>query len=309
LTIVAALLHGLAPLAEKLGASTDLVRWLVMANTYDGFPQVGRHLSALFDTGTVFLLYAIGRRVYGSRAALLAAALSALTVTQIQLAHFYAFDPVAAFFIMLALFGSLRMAQGEGVGSAVLAGAGAGWAISSKFSALPILAALGIGALVPAWRAFRRHGVGSPQVAEQFSRGITLALVAFLCALLAFVITSPFAVLDWDAYRTAVIEEQGAMVRGEADFPFTRQYRGTTPFLYHIEQQVRWGMGWPLGVMAFLGLAWVLVRVVLGRAQPEEWVILAWVIPYFGLTGTFMTKFMRYMLPLVPLFTLMGAAM
>ncbi|MCS7222370.1 MAG: DUF2298 domain-containing protein [Anaerolineae bacterium] len=333
LTTTAWILHNLAPLAEKLSAPTDLVRWLAMANTYDGFPQVGRPLSALLDTGTVLLVYAIGRRIYGIRVGLLASALSALTVIQIQLAHFYAFDPVATFFIMLALFSAVRLAQGGGWGSAMLAGIAAGCAVSSKFSAMPILAALGVGALVPAWRVLRRHNVsdapamvqlgitdglvateslramGSPEAAGYLSRGLLLALSAFIWAFIAFAVTSPFAVLDWDAYRTAVIEEQGAMVRGEADFPYTRQYRGTTPFLYQIEQQVRWGMGWPLGMMAFLGLGWALARAVVGRAKPEESVVLAWVVPYFGLTGLFMVKFMRYMLPLVPLFTLMGTAM
>ncbi len=309
LTVVAWALHNLAPLAEKLGAPEGLVHWLFMANTYDGFPQVGRHLSALFDTGTVLLIYWIGRRVYDRRVGLLAAAFSALTVIQIQLAHFYAFDPVATFFIMVALLGAIRMAQEGDVRSAVLAGVGAGCAVSSKFSALPILAALGIGALIPAWRALRRHGVNSPQMAVQLSRGVKLALIAILCAILSFAVTSPFALLDWKAYRISVIEEQGAMVRGKADFPYTRQYRGTTPYLYQIEQQVRWGMGWPLGVIAFLGFGWVLARAARGRARPEEWVLLSWAVPYFGITGAFMVKFMRYMLPVVPLFALMGAAM
>ncbi len=309
LTVVAWFLHNLAPLADKLGAPDGVVRWLFMANTYDGFPLVGRPLSALFDTGTVLLVYWIGRRVYDRRVALLAAALSALTVTQIQLAHFYAFDPVATFFIMVALLGAVRMAQEGETRWAILAGVGAGCAVSSKFSAMPILAALGIGALVPAWRAWRRYGISSAQVAECVSRGLMLALIAFVFAFLAFAVTSPFAILDWKAFRVSVIEEQGAMVRGEADFPYTRQYRGTTPYLYHIEQLVRWGMGWPLGVVAFLGFAWTLLRAARGRIRPEEGVILAWVVPYFGITGAFMVKFMRYMLPIVPLLTLMGSAM
>ncbi len=301
LTVVAWALHNLAPLADKLGAPGEVVRWLAMANTYDGFPLVGRPLSALFDTGTVFLVYWIGRRVYDHRVALLAAALSALTVTQIQLAHFYAFDPVATFFIMMALLGAVGMAQEGSSRWAVWAGAGAGLAVSSKFSAMPILAALGVGAWIPAWRIWRRYGGTSPRLAAYVSRSLTLMFTAFLVAFLAFAVTSPFAILDWDAYRTAVIEEQGAMVRGEADFPYTRQYRGTTPYLYHIEQLVRWGMGWPLGVVAFLGFAWTLWRAARGRIRPEEGVILAWVVPYFGITGAFMVKFMRYMLPVVPL--------
>ena len=45
------------------------------------------------------------------------------------------------------------------------------------------------------------------------------------------------------------------------------------------------------------------------RVRAEELVLLGWAVPYFLPTGTFMVKFMRYMLPLLPVFTVMGAAM
>ncbi|MCI0455918.1 MAG: hypothetical protein L0Z62_02925, partial [Gemmataceae bacterium] len=49
---------------------------------------------------------------------------------------------------------------------------------------------------------------------------------------------------------------QGTMVQGLRDVPFVRQYIGTTPFLYYIEMQLRWGMGLLLGLAAFGGFAW-----------------------------------------------------
>jgi len=107
----------------------------------------------------------------------------------------------------------------------------------------------------------------------------------------------------------AVINEQGAMVRGEADFPFTRQYRGTVPYIYFFEQQLKWGMGWPLGIVALAGLAWALLRALLGKARMGEWILLSWIVPYFGITGLFLAKFMRYMSPVVPLLCVMGAGM
>ncbi len=312
LTISAAALHAVGQTLLGAGASGEWVDWLVRANSFDGLNLVGRVLSALFDVGTVLLTFLIGRRVYDWRAGLLGAAFVALTVTHIQLSHFYAFDPVAAFFIVLAVYGGIRMAQDGTWGDAVLAGLAAGAAVSSKFSALPILAVLVVGAAARYWAIWRADQSGD----RRPRRGATtpgqivgLVVVAGLMALLAFAITSPFALLDWDAFRQSVITEQGAMVRGEADFPYTRQYRGTIPYLYNIEQQVRWGMGWPLGLLAFIGFGWVLVRAVLGRAKGEEWVMLAWCVPYFLLTGLFMVKFMRYMLPLLPFFSLMGAAL
>ena len=57
------------------------------------------------------------------------------------------------------------------------------------------------------------------------------------------------------------------------------------------------------------GLVWVIVRGVLGRIQGGEIILLSWIIPYFGFTGLFLAKFMRYMSPVVPLLTVMGAGL
>ncbi len=299
LTITANLAHNLAPVAERVGVSPETVQILATANGSPGFAYVGRFLMALADTFTVYLVYLIGRRIYGRAAGLLAAALSAFTVTQIQLAHFFAVDPISATFTLLALYGAMLMVERRTRGAAALTGLGAGLAIASKFSALPVLAAPVVAVLITAWRS-RQAGP---------TDWVRHLLLAFVVAFLIFALTSPFVFLDWGSFKQAVIVEQGAMASGRADMPFTRQYRGTTPYLYHIEQQVRWGMGWPLGIVAFLGLGWVLVRTLLRRARPGELILLSWIVPYFGITGLFLAKFVRYMVPLVPLFIVMGAGL
>jgi YYY domain-containing protein len=319
---VASLLQSLSSLARAVGLPADWVRFMAQAPSYDGYPLVGRTISAILDTGTVFLIYLLGKRTYGRVAGILAAAFGAFTVIQIQLSHFYAFDPVATFFIILSVYGAVRMVQEGRARDALLAGMAAGLGISSKFSALPILAPFVVGTVYWALKGHRSGALLQGPVDSSAADDITvrpavpplahalqLLCIAVVSAFLAFAVTSPFAILDWKAFRQSVIEEQGAMVRGIADFPYTRQYRGTAPFLYNIEQQVRWGMGWPLGIVAFLGLGWAVARALLRKAKVEEWVILAWVVPYFGLTGLFMVKFMRYMLPVVPLFSLFGAGM
>ena len=77
------------------------------------------------------------------------------------------------------------------------------------------------------------------------------------------------------------------MVRGTADFPFTRQYRNTIPYLYFIQQQVVWGMGLPLGLIALAGSGWALVKVLLQRAQGGRVDRLGVGSSYFGITGVF----------------------
>jgi hypothetical protein len=112
------------------------------------------------------------------------------------------------------------------------------------------------------------------------------------------------------------------MVGGSGDVPFTRQYAGTRPYLYPLEMQLKWGMGWPLGLLALAGLGW-LVWGLLKRLESRDWrvetgdpqsllsslLLLTWVVPFFLITGGFYVKFMRYMQPLTPFLMVLAAAM
>ena len=53
----------------------------------------------------------------------------------------------------------------------------------------------------------------------------------------------------------------------------------------------------------------MLVRTLLRRAKPGELILLSWIVPYFGVTGLFLAKFVRYMAPVVPLLIVMGSGM
>jgi YYY domain-containing protein len=293
----------LAPLADGLGLPESLVLTLDDARSMSGYAYLGRFLVALADTATIFLVFLIGRRLYGTWAGLLAAALTAFTVLHIQLSHFFAVDPISTTFTLLALYGSLLLYGRRSSGAALVTGVGIGLAVASKFSALPIVAAPLVAVVLSAMRA-------SPDERWAVRRlGLRNLVVAGVVSFVVFAVTSPFVFLDFDNFWQAVVKEQGDMVSGVADFPFTRQYRGTPAYLYFVWQQIRWGMGWPLGLLAFAGLAWVLIRAILGRASPGEWILLSWVVLYFGPTGLFLAKFMRYMVPVVPLFILFGSGM
>jgi YYY domain-containing protein len=303
LVLTAGAAQSLAPLAASLDLPAAWLQFLVQARTPEGYAYLGRFLMALSDTATIYLVYLLGRRLYGAWAGLLAAAFSAFTVLQIQLAHFFAVDPVSTTFTLLALYGAILMYDRRSAGAAVLAGVGIGLAVSSKYSAAPIAAAPLVAVALSAMQAPPEDRAAARRL------GIRNLLIAGAVAFVVFAVTSPFVLLDFQDFWQAVVKEQGDMVSGVADFPFTRQYRGTLPYLYFIDQQIRWGMGWPLGLLAFAGLAWVLIRAIWRRASPGEWILLSWVILYFGPTGLFLAKFMRYMVPVDPLFVLFGAGL
>ncbi len=305
------ILHKLAPVAKVLPVSEKIVTQMRLANSGCEVAVAGRLLMALLDTLTIFLLFLLGRRLFGPWTGLLTAALYAFTAQAIQLSHFFAMDPASTTFTVLAVFGGVLMVQDRSWRGALLAGIGAGLAISSKFSALPILAAPVTAALVVGWLASRTPspGMGERRGGGGVGKVLVGAVLALLLAAVTFTVTSPYAVLDWQNFIQATLVEQGAMVRGIADFPFTRQYRNTTPYLYFVEQQVVWGMGLPLGLVALAGSLWALVRLAIGKASPGEWIVWSWVVPYFGITGAFLAKFNRYMSPVLPFVVLFGAAL
>ena len=218
---------------------------------------VGRALAALFDLGAVALTFALGRRIYGERAGLLAAAFVALMVSHVQQAHFYTADAPLTFFTLGALFFALRLAEGGRPRDGLLAGACAGLALGTKFSAALLALPLGAALLVLPLRA---AGVVAPG-----ERGLRwrCALQGGGTALAAFALANPFALLAFPTFWRNVAA-QAAIARGVLDAPYTRQFHSAWPYLYPVVQQLRWGMGWLPGLCAFGGLAYGVWRAVRG---------------------------------------------
>lgn len=313
-------------------------------NEFRHITAVSRLITALFDVGTVGMVFLLGRRVYGTAAGLLAAALLGLTVLHIQLAHFFAFDPFMTFGVVTAVYGMVAgLAQSPNRWVYwLLAAVATGMAIGAKFSAVLLVIPLFL-ALFLAWDEKRpyqpRHFASWPWVWQ-------LAVLLGIASL-TFALSNPFAVLDWTCdpstparqigpltipavnWRSCFLDNislQNAMASGSSDNTFTRQYISTPPYLYHIEMQTKWGMGPFLGVSAFVGMIWAIWKTadfllsqlfstrrkisgLVPSTQYSVWVLLAWVLPFFLINGFFHAKFMRYMQPITPFLALFAAAL
>ena len=154
------LLSKLAKPASLLPLPDRTISLMKRANTAcDGVAFAGRLMMALLDTFTIFLLFLLGRRLYGAPAGLLAATLYAFTAQAIQLSHFFAMDPASTTFVVLAVYGSVLMVQERTWRGVFLAGVGAGLAIASKFSALPVLAVPVTATLIRLWTDASQNGM------------------------------------------------------------------------------------------------------------------------------------------------------
>jgi len=257
---------------------------------YGQIQKVGRGLAVLFDLGSIVLVYLIGRRLFDRRVGLLAALLAALTVMQIQQAHFFV-DPIfSTFFCLLSLYWALRVAQGGGWSSYAALGLAIGAAMANRITLATLGLAAIVAAVVAAWRwaqgASRAEGAPVAALAwERFLwRELPLLILAGALTLLSFRTLAPDAFTGSTPMSPVLVAEgrpqlagwlQGAgfldirpeprfvsnissvraLVSGELDYPPSQQWVGRTPYLFPWVNMVLWGMGPALGLAAWGGAA------------------------------------------------------
>ncbi|MDA0769232.1 MAG: DUF2298 domain-containing protein [Chloroflexi bacterium] len=311
-----------------------------------------RAMSALADVATVIVVYLLGRAIYDRRTGLLAAALVSLSVIHIQLSHFFAVDTLLALFTVASLFFMVRVARDGRPRDSVWAGLLLGVGMATKVSQAPIFAAFLVAHLM---YLFSLAGKDSEKTFEQRLPFVVKALVLGIGVSLAvFFIAQPYAFLDFSRFFEDV-SEQSEMVRRIRDYPYTRQYADTLSYIYQARQLATWGLGWPLGIVAWAGLLFASLRgmpkgigagyLLIGWLVPAALLmlsngflvilvasaiavaallatlpirkddtrinvlLLAWVVPYFLITGSLQVKFMRYLIPVAPFLVLFGSQM
>ena len=248
--------YGSLPLYLLKGV--DLVSELLPGDGLRDLRIPGRAISALADVATVLLVFLLGSRLYGRREALLAATLTALAVIHIQLSHFFAVDTLLTLFTVASLYFMFRVAREGRPRDSVLAGAFIGLALATKVSLAPIYGAFVIGHLMYPL-ALSGAPPGERSISRRWSQAAKGAAAGMAVSIAVLFVTQPYMFLDWDRFYADVVE-QSEMVRRIRDYPYTRQYIDTTPYWYQVRQLAAWGLGWPLGIVAWAGLLYVSLR-------------------------------------------------
>jgi YYY domain-containing protein len=263
---------------------------------YHGRVRAARVLSAIVGIGMVACLFVLGARLYGESTGLLAALLLAVCVLPIQHGHFITVDLYQAAFALVVLERLTRFVESGERRAFWTAAALTGLTFATKASSVPLLLPL---LVAPFLRP--RDETGRIPFAS------TVWLVAAGCVLVAFffAIGEPYALLDHEAFLHDV-REQADMVRHAGGPVYTIQYVGSRPYVDDLRQAFTWGMGPALGACALFGMFAALLRGARSR-QPAEIVLLSFFVPYLLITGSFPVKFMRYLLPLYPLWCLWAA--
>jgi YYY domain-containing protein len=289
--------------------------------SYDTTVVWGRRLTALTDTATIAVVFALGRTLFNRRVGLLAAAFYALAVLPTQLAHFWTMDPYVTFFGALTLFLSALMVTAErpmtqvALTSAV--GIAIGLGLASKVTAWPI--ALGPAFVLAArigMRNFPSLGLrwrGQSLKTGHWEHDLAMFAGAALLAFAVFRVAQPYAFAGphiWNItinpqWRSDILREIDFQ-NGNADFPPFIQFAGRTPILRPLEEITMWGLGPQLSLAGWLSAA-VAAFLVFRRRQLTFALPLVYFAAIFGFQGPRFVAFMRYFEPLYPVLCLFAA--
>ncbi|MFO8035796.1 MAG: DUF2298 domain-containing protein [Anaerolineales bacterium] len=278
---------------------------LVGKTGYGGVHLVGRALSATVDLLTVFLVFMIGSQLFDRRVGLLGAAFSAFAVLQIQHAHFFTVDTFATFFTVLSFYFAAEVVKAEQgqvkVSSFLLFGLALGMASASKISAVPVAVTLP----AAAWLYWRK----TPSEEEEGQR-LKLAvyvLLAAIVSLLTFRVFQPYAFsgpgflgLKPNPQWVSNLKTLRAQTGGDVDFPPALQW-ARRPLWFALKNMVLWGLGLPLGLLAWTGFGVMGWRMFKNKSWSPHLVLWGWTGLYFVWQSLQWNSMMRYQLPIYPL--------
>ncbi|HEX6268859.1 MAG TPA: DUF2298 domain-containing protein [Anaerolineales bacterium] len=131
-------------------------------------------------------------------------------------------------------------------------------------------------------------------------------IVGGLATIISFRIFQPYAFdgIGLNPQWVANIREQRIQARGEADLPWNLQWARRS-HLYSFENLTLWGLGLPLGILAWTGFLYMGWRILKG-----EWrhtLLWGWTAAYFLWQSLQFNPTMRYQLPIYPLLGMMAA--
>ena len=273
-------------LIERFSTLADMVAsWPLY---WPPFFLLSRGLSAAAGTLTVVVVHAIGKRLAGRGAGLIAALFMSLAFLHVRDSHFGTTDVAMTLLAVASVWWLIRDDHDAAGRHSVWAAVSAGLATATKYTAMFLVVPIGLSALLQAVRAGRRRAL--PVFAR---RGAVLG-GGFL---LALSIGVPFVLFDFARFSTAMSQLAGSMRVG-----MTPQLGLPNGWWFHFSQSLRYGMGVPL-----LGLGLMGGVVMAFRDWPRALVFWAFPITCFAVAGAISNLFTRYVVPIVP-FLCVGAA-
>jgi 4-amino-4-deoxy-L-arabinose transferase-like glycosyltransferase len=251
---------------------------------------IGRLITVAFGTLTAWTIFALGLRLFGRTAGLLAAFMWAITPVAVVHGHYATVDIAATFFVTLALvFAARAMTVEPGAlarKSMLLAGFCSGLAAATKYNTGLVLVAAVAAVLL-------RGRSGQPPAPKWMAFAVVgLAVIGFFVGCPGVLVNpSKF----WQDFTYELTKSQQGM-----GLLFAETGNG---WLYHLNSSLRLGLGLPLMALSIVAAG----RAVL-RRTPQEMLLLSFLLVYYFIIGLAQVRFLRYILPITPVLVLLASS-
>jgi hypothetical protein len=277
----------------------NMVRWvyesafgpLTLSDPGDGYRYMllGRAISATLGTATVPLVFLIARRVAGTTAGLIAAALLAVAVIHLRDSHFFTVDITLIFFCVLAWAASMAMAAHGARWTYVAAGAAFGAALACKYTAVFLAPMILLAHLCSPSTPWHERTM------RPWLHWLAAGAVPMVIGALLFLALDPMIVMFPDKFAQDVREQITGPLLGGTRPIWNAHFRGIQPQLYWFTNLLPWGIGPIFTAWGVAGIVWLVTRrnrLALAAA--------AYPLAHYAIAGQTITPFMRYALPIVP---------
>ncbi len=273
---------------------TRFTAQLFHMTTYDSIFLVGRAISALFDTGTIALVYFLSMQIFASkRAAKFAALAYCLSVLPIQQAHFFTVDSILVFFSTSTLLFFIKHFKEKRLLPLIWSGIFFGLTLASKTSLLITTPLFYISLLFV-------HQ-------KKLLNILKFSLLFSFCWLVAFRIFNPYAFngpVSLSPTFISNIQDAHKMITGDINYPPNVQWTGTLPIIHPLIQLALWGYGPVATLLAMLGVIFLARRKKITQSGALIFISLFSIL-IFTYQGVQLAKYMRYFYPIYPFLALL----
>jgi len=259
-----------------------------------------RVMAAACGTATIVALYAAARELVPARTALVAATALAVVFLHVRDSHFGVTDVPVTLLVLLAWWSAVRcMTRGPTYWRIAVTGVLCGLAASTKYNAaLAVLpATVGIVSQFP--------GAGPISLRKMSRKMAAAVLVLYACAGAAFLLGTPYSLLDRTAFLAEVDAQRltAAGLRHGTVLDPARLVIGERGWTHHLTFSLRFGVGMPLLVASLAGAAWMAIE-----GPFVAWlVVFSFPLVFYAAMGSSLLVYPRWVVPVVPFLCLTAA--
>ncbi len=247
--------------------------------------MAGRVLCMLYALFSIPLLYALGRRVFGVRAALIGCFLFVLLPLPLTHAQMVRTDAPGIFFGLLSLWLCAKVVTDPSLKNQLLAGGAIGLAVATRYFMVALIPIL-VGVNVLVWmRGEYRVGL------------LKRAGLGLLAILLGFAISTPYFFLDFETVQQNIFQEARGTHLGSDGFSKAGN------FLWYWSASLPKNLTWPILVVSMMGVGFSI-----WRKRMLQFLMFAFILIFLVGISLSALHWDRWIIQLLPLFTLFAGA-